>query len=446
MARLDTSDESTPSGVRDLADWALSVRVEDISAPALAQAKLLLLDTLGCCFPASAIGTGRAVVEMLADIRGQPQCSVIGTTWKASMPDAVFTNGVLLRALDLNDYVVEPDGSIGGHPSDNVPVAVAAGEFAGRTGPDILAAIVVGYEVFGHFRSMMERRSAWDGVSASAVAAPVMAGRLIGLDRRKLAHAIALSLSRAATSAVVRAGEISAAKSIANALVAQHGVYSALLARHGVTGPLGILEHPRGMKAVFPKFDGIARPARPEQADSYVMKAQVKTYPCVATAQGAVAAALELHRVLGGDVARLRRIRVVMADYPNIREHQADPDRANPTSHNAADHSLAFLIAVSLLDGALGPAQFENERWAHPTVREMMSRLEFATDATLSRRAPLTYPCVLEAQEAAGEDHRVEVLFPPGFSRAGLHPEVVMQKFRTLTAGYLDAPAAERMI
>ena len=83
----------------------------------------------------------------------------------------------------------------------------------------------------------MERDSAWDGVTVSGLVAPAMAGRLMGLDRRRLAHAIALSGARAATSTAVRFGDISAAKSIANALVAQNGVQATLLAEHGITGP-----------------------------------------------------------------------------------------------------------------------------------------------------------------------------------------------------------------
>ena len=445
MTRPAGSRADARSGVQDLADWALSIRVEDISGVALTQSKLLLLDTIGCCFPALASETGQAVLETLASIGGQPQCSIIGTGRKARFPDAVLANGVLLRALDLNDYVVEPDGSIGGHPSDNIPVALAAGQLFRRTGRDVLAAIVLGYEVFGHFRRMMERRSPWDGVSASGVVAPLVAGRLMGLDRRQLASAIALSLSRAATSAVVRAGDISEAKSIANAFVAQHGIYSALLAQHGLTGPLAILEHPRGMKAIFPKLDPAAKLVVPERAHSYVMKAQVKTYPCVATAQGAVAAAVEMHRVLAGDVARLRRIRVVMPDYPNVREHQQDRDRAHPMSREASDHSLGFLVAVSLIDGALGPAQFENERWADPKVREVMDRLEFVIDPALARRAPLTYSCMLEAHDSEGGIRRVEVLSPSGIPGAGLDADLVIRKF-LVAASHMEPSAAEQMV
>jgi len=438
-------DRDETSAVQKLADWALSIPSEDIPQAAFAQGKLLVLDTLGCGFAALEEEASRAIIETIEFAGGAPQCSVIGRTHKTSFANAVLANGALVRVLDLNDYVIEADGNIGGHPSDNIPVTLAAGELYGCSGRDILAAIVLGYEVYGHFRTLMDRRSAWDGVTVSGLVAPIIAGRLMGLDLAQLANAVALSVARAATSATVRAGDISAAKSLANALVAQNGVQAALLAKSGLTGPVAIFEHPRGMSAVFPKLGSAGR-AVPHDAASYIMKAHVKAYPCVVTAQAAIAAGIEIHRLVGGEVDRLRRIRVAMADYPTVRRHQQDPGRADPLSREAADHSLGFLVAVTLLDGAFGPAQFEHERWRDQKVRDVMGRLQFVTDPDLSRRAPLSYPCVIEAEAQDGGTHRVQVLFPPGFSQGGVETETVLRKFRAVTAGRLKPDACERMI
>ena len=62
---------------------------------------------------------------------------MIGTRTKTSAPNAVLVNGALCRILDLNDYVNTKSGQIGGHPSDNIPVALAAGEAYGAAGRDV---------------------------------------------------------------------------------------------------------------------------------------------------------------------------------------------------------------------------------------------------------------------------------------------------------------------
>ena len=157
---------------------------EDIPEATLHQAKLLLLDTIGCGYAALDEEASRAVIATMAETGGAPQCTVIGSPTKTSAPSAVLLNGALVRILDLNDYVNTKSGQIGGHPSDNIPVALAAGELAGASGRDVLAAIVLGYEIYGRLKEAMDDASDWDGIMVSGFAAPAMAARLMGLDRR----------------------------------------------------------------------------------------------------------------------------------------------------------------------------------------------------------------------------------------------------------------------
>ena len=201
----------------------------------------------------------------------------------------------------------------------------------------------------------------------------------MGLDARQLAQALALSGARAPTPLAVRHGDISAAKSVANALVAQNGVQATILAKHGMTGPLDLFENKHGLASrYFPNIDGGA--TAPLQADSYIMMCHMKAFPCLATGQGIVAAGLDLHDQIGGDVDRLKQITVAIADTPSLRRQKDDPGRIDPKSREAADHSFNFLAAVALIDGEFGLAQFDNERWNDPKVRAVMARLEIVCD------------------------------------------------------------------
>src|SRR5258708_25489216 len=178
---------SGPGAIEDLARWVLAQRAEEIPQAAVKQAKLLVLDTIGCGYAALDEESARAVLATLADVGGAPQCSVIGSATKPSAPNAVLVNGALIRILDLNDYVNNRKGEIGGHPSDNIPVALAAGEMCGSSGRELIAAIVIGYEVFGRTKELISRNSGWDGVTISGLVAPAIAGRLMRLDAQRLA-------------------------------------------------------------------------------------------------------------------------------------------------------------------------------------------------------------------------------------------------------------------
>src|SRR3954471_12501279 len=309
-----------PGAVEQLAEWALAPRAQDIPAAAIAQAKLLLLDTIGCGYAAFEEESSLAVLETLKDLGGAPLCTVLGSPTKTSAPNAVLVNGSLIRILDLNDYVNTKSGQIGGHPSDNTPVALAAGEISGASGREVIAAIVLGYEIYGRLKELMDRNGDWDGVTVSGFAAPAMAGRLMDLDARSLAHALALSGARAVTPLAVRHGDISAAKSVANALVAQNGMQATILAKHGVTGPLDLFENQHGLGSVFPGLNGTLN--APLEPDSYIMSCHMKAFPCLATGQGIVAAGLNLHEQIKGDVDRLQQITVAIAETPSLRRQK----------------------------------------------------------------------------------------------------------------------------
>ena len=448
-AKAEQLPLSDRSAIARLAAWLAALRAEDLSQRAIERAKLLLLDTLGCGFAALDDDCARAVLATLDALGEKPQCTVLGHPHGMSAPSAVLANGTLIRVLDLNDYVVgahPQSGARGGHPSDNIPVALAAAELASSSGRDLLAAIVLAYEIYGRGKALMEADSVWDGISISGVVAPAVAGWLMRLGEDKLAHAIALSAARAATPVAVREGGISAAKNIANALIAQNGMQATLLAAQGVTGPLDLFEAERGLKTVFPRgsaadiFDALL------PGDSFIMRNAIKVFPCFAGGQSAVAAGIALHRLVDGNVDQLETIRVALADLSIVRRWLADPGRIDPRSREAADHSLHFLIAVALIDGAFGLRQFDNARWTDPKVRALMARLEITTDADLTRRAAEAYPCGLHATGHDGRPYDVEVLQPPGFSPNGLDTQTVLDKFANVTERHLAPNTRNRIV
>ncbi len=439
--------EDENSAALALAQWVASTPGAALPERAIAQARLLVLDTLGCGVAGVNEEASQAILGMVDDLGGAPTCTVIGQQKRTNILNAVLANGALIRVLDLNDYIGGSGGGpdMGGHPSDNIPVALAVGEAMGSSGREILEAIVLGYEIFGRLKNARSPNRVWDDVTISGIVAPAMAGRLMRLDRERLAHAIAFGASRAATPSIVRAGHVSSAKSIANALVAQSGVQGALLAARGATGPLAILESEHGLRDLF--TGALANMlCEPVPATPNILRASIKMYPCLATGQAAVAAALKLHEMTRGDIAGFGRIEVAMADYPIVKRQQNDAARRRPQTREAADHSFNFLVAVSLLDGEFGLRQFENDRWLDPEVVGLMDRFVMTTDPDLGARASGAYPCALRVTTSEGKNLVSEIGYPPGFARDGLQEADVVGKFQAITAPHLAAEQRDRII
>jgi 2-methylcitrate dehydratase len=177
-----------------------------------------------------------------------------------------------------------------------------------------------------------------------------------------------------------------------------------------------------------------------------MINAHVKAYPCINTGQSAVAAALKLHPMLKGEVDRIAQVEIVMADYRVIKRHQEDPGRIHPSSREAADHSFPFLVAVTLIDGALGPTQFEDERWYDPRVKALMAKIVMSRDAKWNARAPNAYPCTIRVRDSDGRDFIEEVPYPPGFSQSGVDEVATTEKFHAVTAPILDSGARARIV
>lgn len=438
--------------IERLSEWTLASHAPLCSIAAIRQAKLLLLDAIGCALAAIEAKALNPILEFTAEV-GVGKASVIGTRMKVSVPDAVLANSGLIRVLDLNDVVfAERDGrlAVAGHPSDNIAVALAVTEAYGCDAADMLESIALNYEVYGRLRELIPDTSPWDGACASGMAAAAMTGRLLRLDKEHQAHALALAAVRSATPKIVRNGNISATKSLANAMVAQNGAHAALLAAKGVTGPMEILDNRKtGLFQVFDPDRGLDRLWQPVADVPMIMATNLKSYPSIGTSQTAIAAALDARAQIHGHIEDIEAIEVTMADVPVVRHQQADGARAAPKSREAADHSFAFLVAIALQDGELTHRQFEGERWLHDTaVRDLMAKVRLEVSAGLAAAPGANMPSCVRLLMKSGEAVVAQCLAPPGraLSGGGLDARAVEAKFHAVARGLLADPARQAVV
>jgi len=419
--------------IEQLAEWVLAFDVDRLSETAVRHAKLLLLDSIGCGLAAREDEEFRTVARVVEQLGGVPECTVLGSAVRTSAPNAALANGALIRALDLNDAYWGPNR--GGHPSDNMATVLAAAERSGASGRDAIAAIVVGYEIDGRLRDLAVRDGNFDYVTYLGLAASATAGRLLGLDRERLADALALGATYSPALGVVRGGHISAAKWLGSGLAGHVGMLAALLAAEGLSGPRGVLDDRHGWGEVVLPGAELARLVAPADSDFRIEHASIKAYPCVMTSQAAVAAALQARAGLTGSATEVERIDVRMADIPMVRSHATNPQRRYPASRETADHSMHFLIAVALLDGELTPRQFEPERWRDPEVLAVMDRIHIELDPALARYMD-TFPCWLRISLHSGESSEADVPYAPGHHHGGgMTAEVVGAKFDAYAPG-----------
>lgn len=425
-----------------LASWIRDFDYDGIPGHVLELAKFSLLDALGGAFAATthsqAAGDALAVLDSLG---ASGPCTVIGDARRASVVDAVFANGLLIRALDFNDYLPRDpnDGAtLGSHPSDNMAIGLVVGERQGASGRDFLTAMIMGYELNGRLLRLYEPGSYWDNTTATGLVSPAIAGRLMNLDQDRLTSAIAFSLAHSATHKAVRRGHISAAKFLADPIVAKNGVFATLLAAGNVPGPVDVFEGSIGLgKAVFSRGD-LSSLVRPLDKFYIFEGVCIKAYPCFANSQAAVSAALEVKKTFKGSADEITAIDMTMADVPAVTSQLADEGRRYPKNQETADHSFHFVVAVGLIDGEVSLRSFENNRWDDPQVKALIDMIDIVPDKAWNKREHGGAPASIKVTTRDGRTYAAEVAYQRGHVKNPMGADGIAEKFRSSVKGILD--------
>src|ERR1700682_4042904 len=230
--------------IRRIADYARGLRFADLPAQAVHACKRRIADTLACGIAAFDAEPSR-IARALA-LRAEPAggARVLGTARRALPELAAFANATMARYLDGNDCF--PGG--GGHPSGVIAPILAAAQVAGAGGREVIAAIVVGYEIHRALHdSLRVMTKGFDHAFYPAVASAAAAARILGADRAQMINALALAVTPNLPLAVTRRGQLSMWKGVAEANGARNGLFAALLARAGMTGPEKALEGKLGL-------------------------------------------------------------------------------------------------------------------------------------------------------------------------------------------------------
>jgi 2-methylcitrate dehydratase len=428
----NSQNQSTaPAALDALAALVHSVRFDELPKDVIAATKARVLDTLGCAFGALHSDVGQAVRRMAADCGGAAQSTLIGTGEKTSAPLATLVNGSLLRYLDSNDYYFSRDPA---HPSGNLAVALAVGEWHRRSGRDMIAALVAAYEIhlrlcdFAGEPSLWRR--GWHHATNAQFSSAAAASRLAGDDVTRTAHAMAIAGSHQNTLAQLQSGAISMIKGTAEGWVAKAGVEAALLAHHGVTGPLALIEGTAGWAATVAGKVDVEALCAPLAGRYRLLETSIKPYPAVATATAPIRAAIELH---GAGLPALEAIERMVVRLPAfaLNTPSAHPGRRYPAQIESAQHSFYFCTAVALLEGACGEAQFVPSKLAVPKLRELLAKVELQEDAEFTALWPRSAGGAVELhlRDGATRSHRCP--YPPG------HPHLALTE-QELAAKYHD--------
>lgn len=432
--------------LKQLADLARSVRVDDVPAEALDTARLALLDTIGVTLAGAAEDCTRITARACL-LPGPGPATLFGAAATISPLDAALINGTASHALDFDDC----SNTMGGHPSAPiVPALFALAEMTDASGAKMLEAYVTGFEVetkLGRAVNFTHYEKGWHPTSTlGTFGAAAACARMLGLDTERFATALAIAASAACG---IKANFGTMTKPYHVGQAARNGLMAALLAREGMTANMAALEDGQGFLNVYngpgtydveKLFDGFAAPF-----DLIEPGVAFKRHPCCASTHPALDALLNIVSDHGLSADRIRSIR--SWTHPRRLRHTNRPD---PKSGLDAKFSIQYVLARAALEGAVRIDHFTDAAIREPAVRRFMTRIEAAPHPEAIMDTTEHFFADVRVETNDGDVFEAHVDRPLGRDRAHpLPPGALERKFRDCAALVLSEQAVaevERMI
>lgn len=426
-----------------LADYALSVRFQDLDARALTELKARVIDALGCAVGAYDEAPATIARRFATKASGGGPSSLLGTPSKTAPPLAAFVNGIMIRYFDFNDTYLSKEPA---HPSDNLAPCMAVAEAEGSGGKDFLAAAAVAYEIQCRLCDAADiRHRGWDHVNYGLVSSSLASARLMGMDREKATHAVNLALNGHIAMRQVRAGELSMWKGASFANAGRNAVFAAMLAREGMTGPAPIFEGEMGFfRQVSGPFELDPGSFGGRRGKFKVVETYVKFWPAEYHAQTAIWAALEV-RKKAGDTRRAESVLVETheAGYTILGK---DREKWEPKTKETADHSLPYMVGMALLQGDLDNGSYSEENLRSRANLAFIKKLKVVEDPKLTAAYPQSMPNRITVKVKGGGEFSAQVDVPRGHPRNPMTRGEIEAKFLRLTNGKLSRKDAREAL
>lgn len=425
------------TAVERLAQFAAGATYEDLSDTTRLQLKIRILDGLGCAIGALEGEPIRTIRRYLSEFDAGGPCTLLGGG-QASPDHAALYNGAAVRYLDFNDSYLAKGETC--HPSDNLAPVLAAAEYAGAAGREFMTALAVAYQVQCRLSDVAPVRAAgFDHTVQGAYAVAAGISRALRLEACQAAHAIAISGTALNALRVTRTGKLSHWKGLAYPFMAACSATAVLLARQGITGPLEVIE---GEKGLMDAITGLFEIDWSREDLDRAKRTILKKYNAEIHSQTAIEGVLELKQHHHLDPASVEQIDLEIFEvaYHIIGGGDEGDKASNIVTKEQADHSLPYIVAVAVLDGAVMPEQYAAERIGRSDVQALLRRIRVSPNPNYSERFPTEMPCRITVRQRDGRTLVKEMRDYPGFFTRPMTWDMARAKFEHLAGPYTSGP------
>lgn len=329
------------------------LQYEDLPEEVVHKAKLIIRDGLGNQIAASAISEpARRVIEMVREWGGKPEATVIGYGFKVPAPLAAMCNAMMGHGVELDD--AHGSGLIKGG-SVMVPSLMALAEANGKSGRDVITALVAGYEVAIRIAKAINpghrQRGFHTTGTVSLFGAAAAGAKLLGCDAQAIASAMGLA---AMQSAGIQSylDDPCMAKPFSPGKSAFNGTIAAVMVSRGFVGPRKALECNEGFFNAYCEDIDVSALLEGLGERFVIMEVGFKPHAACRYAHGPIDLAQYFH----SDGIQLEDVEKIDVRMCELSIRQASKPKA--PNLNAAMGSTEFGVALALEVGRNGLREY----------------------------------------------------------------------------------------
>ena len=431
-----------------VARFIVETGYDDLPADVVGLGRKSILDGLGLALSGSVAASGTIVCRYLEGLNVTGGATVIGSAMKVPPRFAAFANGVGIHADDYDDtqLAMAKDRVYGllTHPTaPALPAALAIAEAAGMSGRDMELAYHVGVEVECKIAEAISPRHYQHGFHSTATcgtfAAAAAAARLGGFDVERTRLALSVAASQ---SAGLRENFGSMTKPFHAGRSSESGVVAADFAALGWTAADGILEAPRGFfQAHGGGYDVDAIAGRLGNPWTFAAPGvSIKPHPSGSLTHPGMTEMARLmaeHGITADDVVRVDV--GTNHNMPNALIHH------RPANELQAKFSMEFCMAILLIEGRGGLAEFTDAVVNRSDVKAMIERIDFAVHPEAEAAGYDKMTTLIDITLKDGRVISGRADFGKGSPANPMSYDEVAHKFRECTgfAGWPEAKSAE---
>ncbi|MCP4566429.1 MAG: MmgE/PrpD family protein [FCB group bacterium] len=422
---------------RQIAEFAVNLKYEDIPENVVLEVKRYLYDSIGCAYGGYHTKDVNILRDIYMEMGGTKQATLFAFGDKIPAVNATLVNSLMIRALDFNDIYWKEDPS---HPSDLIPAALTVAEIVGANMKTVIVAIVLAYEFeqrLCEFAVPGVRERKWHHATLTQFVSPIVAGKVLGLDVDQMVHAIGISGSHNHTIGCPTAGKLTMMKNTVDPMAVQSGVLAAFMAQKGYSGTEAVFEGKEGLMDVFgPDWD--MNKLTGELGKKYkILECSMKAFPTEALTHTHLSATLKV--VTENNISYDQIEEVTLTTIARACDILFDPHKYRPESRETADHSLPYCVAACLVDHKITTESFSEEKMKDKRIWEVIDKIKGEASEEFEQMFPAKQPSKVVVKTKDGKEFSEYLEFPKGDPREPMTMEDLENKFNSLSAALLSS-------